>query len=126
MYKLTISKLTDKPVTNWTISAKCEADQEGADPNIFVFHAKPDGDTFANIASLHDMNSLPVGTPTEIVNDNGKKEFIPFYRRSEVTLDFCNSLIAAHFVDIVRFDTKLLVREYKAAENLREEEILVV
>ena len=72
------------------------------------------------------MNSLPVGAPTEIVNDDGKKEFIPFYRLPEVTLDFCNSLIAAHFVDIVRFDTKLLVREYKAAENLKEEEILVV
>lgn len=126
MYKLTISKLTSKPVTNWTVSAKCEANQEGADPNIFVFHAKPDGDTYANVASLYDMNSLPVGAPTEIVNDDGNTEFIPFYRLPEVTLDFCNGLIAAHFVDVVKFDIKLLVREYKAAENLKEEEILVV
>lgn len=126
MYKITISKLTSKPITNWTVSVKCEADQEGADPNIFVFHAKPNGDTYANVASLYDMNSLPVGAPTEIVNDNGEVEQIPFYRLPEVTLDFCNGLLAAHFVDVVRFDTKLLVREYKAAENLKEEEILVV
>ena len=126
MYKITISKLTSKPVTNWTVSVKCEADQEGADPNIFVFHAKPNGDTYANVASLYDMNSLPVGAPTEIVNDDGEVEQIPFYRLPEVTLDFCNGLLAAHFVDVVRFDTKLLVREYKAAENLKEEEILVV
>lgn len=126
MYKITISKLTSKPITNWTISVKCEADQEGADPNIFVFHAKPNGDTYANVASLQDMNSLPIGGPTEIVNDDGKVEQIPFYRLPEVTLDFCNGLLAAHFVDVVRFDTKLLVREYKAAENLKEEEILVV
>lgn len=126
MYKITISKLTSKPITNWTVSVKCEADQEGADPNIFVFHAKPNGDTYANVASLYDMNSLPVGAPTEIVNDDGEVEQIPFYRLPEVTLDFCNGLLAAHFVDVVRFDTKLLVREYKAAENLKEEEILVV
>ena len=126
MYKITISKLTSKPITNWTVSVKCEANQEGADPNIFVFHAKPNGDTYANVASLQDMNSLPVGEPTEIVNDDGKVEQIPFYRLPEVTLDFCNGLLAAHFVDVVRFDTKLLVREYKAAENLKEEEILVV
>ena len=126
MYKITISKLTSKQVTNSTVSVKCEADQEGADPNIFVFHAKPNGDTYANVASLYDMNSLPVGAPTEIVNDDGELEYIPFYRLPEVTLDFCNGLLAAHFVDVVRFDTKLLVREYKAAENLKEEEILVV
>ena len=78
MYKLTISKQTDQPKTNWTISAKCEATEEGADPNIFVFHAKPDGDTYSNVASLADMNSFPIGAPTKIVNELGWKPSRPF------------------------------------------------
>lgn len=126
MYKLTISKLTKTPRTNWTISAKCEANEEGADPNIFVFHAKPNGDTYANVASLNDMNTLPVGGPTEIINDDGSKEYIPFYRLPEVTLDFCNGVLASHFVDIVNIDSKMLVREYKAARKLREDQTIEI
>lgn len=126
MYKLTISKLTNTPITNWTISAKCEANEEGADPNIFVFHAKPNGDTYANVASLNDMNTLPVGGPTEIINDDGSKEYIPFYRLPEVTLDFCNALLAQRFVHIVNIDSKMLVREYKAARKLREDQTIEI
>lgn len=126
MYKLTISKLTNTPKTNWTISAKCEANEEGTDPNIFVFHAKPNGDTYANVASLNDMNTLPVGGPTEIINDDGSKEYIPFYRLPEVTLDFCNALLAQRFVNIVNIDSRMLVREYKAARKLREDQTIEI
>lgn len=126
MYKLTISKLMDEPKTNWTISAKCEANEENADPNIFVFHSKPDGDTYSNVASLADMNSLPIGAPTEITNDDGTTDYIPFYRLPEVTLDFCNGLLAAHFVNIINIDSKLLVREYEAARKLKEEQIIEI
>ena len=126
MYKLTISKQMDQPKTNWTISAKCEAIEEGADPNIFVFHAKPDGDTYSNVASLADMNSLPIGAPTKIVNDDGTVDNIPFYRLPEVTLDFCNGLLAAHFVDILNIDSKLLVREYKAARKLADVQVIEI
>lgn len=116
----------DEPKTNWTISAKCEATEENVDPNIFVFHSKPDGDTYSNVASLADMNSLPIGAPTKITNDDDTIDYIPFYRMPEVTLDFCNGILAAHFVDIINIDSKLLVREYKAARKLKEEQIIEI
>jgi hypothetical protein len=72
------------------------------------------------------MNSLPIGAPTKIVNDDGTTDNIPFYRLPEVTLDFCNGLLAAHFVDIVNIDSKLLVREYKAARKLVDVQVIEI
>lgn len=129
MYKIIISELNSDPNkfhTNWSITAKCEANEEGADPNVFVFHAKPEGDTYSNVASLYDMNSLPVGAPTEIINDDGKTEYIPYYRLPEVTLDFCNTLDAERFVAIVKYDTRLLVKEYQAARKLTKTQEVII
>lgn len=129
MYKITISKISHNEEdfhTNWSINVKCKADEQDADPNVFVFHARPSGDTYSNVASLHDMNSIPVNSDTTIVNDDGKVENIPYYRTNEVTLDFCNTIDAAHFVDIVKYDIQLLVKEYKAARKLIETQEVVI
>lgn len=129
MYKITVSKISHDEKqfhTNWTIKVTCKADEEGADPNIFVFHSKPSGDTYSNVASLHDMNSIPVDAPQTITNDDGSVDNIPYYRLSEVALDFCNTIDAARFVDIVMYDARLLVKEYKAARKLTETQEVVI
>lgn len=130
MYKLIISELKkskEQFVTNWTVDVKCEAMTDEADPNIFVFHAREDGDTYSNVASLYDMNTLPIGEPIQVINDNGEVRSIPFYRLDSVTMDFCNTTEADRFINhILKFDTKLLVNEYKAARNLQRYEEVVI
>lgn len=130
MYKLIISELKqskDQFITNWTVDVKCEALQDDADPNIFVFHAREDGDTYSNVASLYDMNTLPIGEPIQVINDNGEVRSIPFYRMDSVTMDFCNTTEAERFINhILKFDTRLLVNEYKAARNLQKQEEVVI
>lgn len=129
MYKITVSKLNSDPTTfrtNWTIKITCESTEEGIDNNVFVFHARPDGDTYSNVASLYDMNSLPVGGPTNIINDDGTEQQIPYYRMPEVTLDFCNTTDSLRFIDIVTFDLRLLVKEYKAANELKDEQTIII
>jgi hypothetical protein len=66
------------------------------------------------------MNSIPVDAPQTITNDDGSVDNIPYYRLSEVALDFCNTIDAARFVDIVMYDARLLVKEYKAARKLTD------
>ena len=130
MYKLIISQLKQNKKdfhTNWTVDVKCEAMQDDADPNIFVFHAREDGDTYSNIASLYDMNTLPIAEPVQVINDDGEIRSIPFYRLDSVTMDFCNTTEADRFINhILKHDTKLLVNEYKAARNLQRYEEVVI
>lgn len=125
MYTLTISELRPSscPQTAWSLEVICEANKEGADPNIFVYHAKPDGDTYSNVASLQDMNSL-TQEPHEIVNEEGNTQYIPYYRTNKVTLDFYNASEAARFKRLVEYDTRLLVKEYEDSRSLQTVEVI--
>lgn len=127
MYKLTISELkpSSLPQTAWSLQVKCEADSEEYDPNIFVYHAKLNGDTYSNVASLQDMNSLSLA-PGDIINDDGTTQYIPYYRKDTVTLDFYNASEADRFRRLVEYDTRLLVKEYIDSRNLVTETIIYI
>lgn len=129
MYKVTRKTISLKQEQdcrhNWPIAVTVEALEEGADPNVFVYHADTDpssgkGDTFSNVASKQDMDIIPVETPEYMPEENPQENYIPFYRTNYVELDCYNVEEAARIWRIIQYDISALVREYKAWETLNE------
>lgn len=114
---------------NWTIEITAESDDPELDSRIFVFHAAEDddpiqGDMFSNVASLQDMNIIPADAPTTLENEDGTENLIPFYRLSKVTFDCYTADEAERIWRVVKLDTQNLLREYKAARNMQNEEVV--
>lgn len=111
---------------NWPIRVTAESTVPGLDDNIFVYHAADpndpiQGDEFSNVASLQDMESLPVGAPTPVDGDL-TEDYVPFYRTNSVELD-CHNLVEMERVwSIIKRDASTLVHEYKASLTLKESE----
>lgn len=111
---------------NWPIKVTAVSEIEDLDSNIFVYHAAdPDdpiqGDTFSNVASLQDMESLPVGAPTSVDGDN-TEDYVPYYRTDSVELN-CHNLVDMNRIwTIIKRDTSSLVREYKFSIELKADE----
>ena len=111
---------------NWPIRVTAESTVPGLDANIFVYHAADpndpiQGDEFSNVASLQDMESLPVGAPTPVDGDL-TENYVPFYRTNSVELD-CHNLVEMERVwSIIKRDTSTLVHEYRASLTLKESE----
>ena len=115
---------------NWPIRVVAESTYEGLDSNIFVYHAADpndpiQGDEFSNVASLQDMESLPVGAPTPVDGDL-TENYVPFYRTNSVELNCYTMEEAERVWRIIKRDTASLVREYKASINLKATEIYTV
>lgn len=96
------------------------------DVNIFVYHACVDGDPyhgdlFSNVASIQDMQSLPVGAPVGVDSDPNHN-YVPFYRTDSVELYFHNLDVAERAWRIIKHDTAMLAREYYKARNLKKAE----
>lgn len=111
---------------NWPIKVTAESTLDGLDANIFVYHAADpndpiQGDEFSNVASLQDMESLPVGAPASVEGDL-TENYVPFYRTNSVELDCYNLIEMERVWTIIKRDTASLVREYKASISLKEEE----
>lgn len=115
---------------NWPIKVTAESDIDGLDSNIFVYHAADEndpieGDTFSNVASLQDMESLPIGAPAEVEGDI-TEDYVPYYRTNEVELNCHNLNDAARIWSVIKRDAALLVREYKKSINLTEAEEYII
>lgn len=111
---------------NWPLKITAESTIPGLDSNIFVFHAADDadpvqGDTFSNVASLQDMESLPTDAPTYVEGD-ATEDFVPFYRVHELILDFYNLDELNRAWSIIKKDTDALVKEYRLYNKLKTTE----
>lgn len=140
MYKLirkNIQLVQNNPCRhNWILSVTAEAESEDADPNIFVYHAGDQqdtstglvhGDTFNNVASLQDMDVLPVGAPEEVEDATMQKdEFIPFYRLNTVELNCYNVDEANKKWRIIQAHVHMLVKEYEAWDKLKTVEEVII
>lgn len=115
---------------NWPIRVIAESTIPELDSNIFVYHAADpndpiQGDEFSNVASLQDMESLPIGAPTPVEGDL-TENYVPFYRTNSVELN-CYTMDEAERVwTIIKRDAASLLREYKASINLKEVETYTV
>ena len=108
---------------NWSVTFTAESTFTDMDSSIFVFQATDDndpieGDRFNNVASLADMDSLPKDAPADIEGDL-TENYVPFYRKSTVTLDFNNVNEADRAWTIIQLDSRNLVREYHNREKLK-------
>lgn len=79
------------------------------------------GDMFSNVASMHDMDSIAPDEPV-VLEEPVDPRFaaVPFYRVDTVEMNFLTADAAERAWRIICHDVRSLVREYKAAENLRE------
>lgn len=110
--------------------AESSEDPGDDDVNVFVYHAaEPDdpyhGDLFANVASLQDMESLPVGEPVVIEGMDEAENFFPFYRTSSIELHLHNLADAERVWSVIRHDVKMLVYEMWKAKHLKVAEEVV-
>lgn len=112
----------------WMMTVECTATDEGADNNIFVYHAVASddpvqGDKYDHVASLEQMFSLPVDAPTTVEGEYPTENYKPYYRKSTATLVFYNAVEMEHFWKVVKIDTAHLVAEYKALAKLEEKTV---
>lgn len=105
-------------------------DEVEIDTNVFVYHAaEPDdpyhGDLFSNVASMQDMESLPVGEPAVVEGMGEAENLFPFYRTSSVELHLHNLAEAERVWRVIRHDVKMLVYEMWKARHLKVAEEVV-
>lgn len=113
----------------WSMEVSAESDLPDLDANIFVYHAvepedPEESDSFSNVASLQDMNILPVDAPEALSDTLRRENFIPYYRKSSVVLDFYNASDMERAWKIMKLDVASLVREYYSSRNLHETEVV--
>lgn len=113
----------------WSMEVTAESDLPELDANIFVYHAvEPEdpeaADSFSNVASLQDMNIIPVDAPSSVLASPRRENFIPYYRKARVVLDFYNASDMERAWKIMKIDVASLVKEYYAARNLHETEVV--
>lgn len=113
----------------WSMEVTAESDLPDLDANIFVYHAvepedPEEADSFSNVASLQDMNIIPVDAPGTLEGAKLRENFIPYYRKASVVMDFYNAADMERAWRIMKIDTASLVREYYAARNLQETEVV--
>lgn len=118
----------------WTLSVTVEPDENNpdADPNVFVYNARKaarinDTDMFSNVASLYDMNTIPIGEDQALPEEPPTDDYIPYYRINTVTLDLPDAWTMEHCWRTIKLDIKLLIREYNSAHNLHveSEEVII-
>lgn len=135
IYNIKISKLNleyEHDRTNWRVRLKCEpATGSTYDTKIFVYHAVPEGDvaeadTFSNIASLVDMDTLPQDEPIILEGEAINQNTIPYYRLDYVELDFPNAELADKFLNKALYDIKRLVNEYDRADKYNVEQTVTI
>lgn len=113
----------------WSMEVTAVSDLPELDANIFVYHAvepedPEESDSFSNVASLQDMSIIPVDAPAQLPNTKLRENFIPYYRKSSVVMDFYNAADMERAWRIMKLDTDSLVREYYAARRMHETEVV--
>lgn len=103
---------------------------EPEDVKIFVYHASDDdnpyhGDLFSNVASASDMWNLPVDEPVGLYGTDPLDDYIPFYRTDSMELTFRTLEGANRAWEVIKHDTRMLVREFYKGRNLMVAEEVV-
>jgi hypothetical protein len=125
---LTFDAIDDNEIgkLSWPLRVSASSDVEGLDSNIFVFHAQSveaatPGDMCEAVASIVQMNELPVDEPTEI---DGFP--IPFYRKSEAEFHFHTSDALDEAIEIIKEDTASLLRAFRTFELIQEQQVVII
>jgi hypothetical protein len=99
---------------------------EGAPSAVFVYaRAKPGdplGDVFQCVASLAQIDELPLQAPTLV---DGVTQ-IPYYRTTEASFNFRTAEEAATAWGIIQTDVQSLLRNIEAAEALEVGSVLEI
>lgn len=108
---------------HWTLRIRVEAEDESVDPNICVFQKSasyaPDGkDTFYTVATLYDMETIPVVGTNEIEDEEPLMEQVPFYRTNEATIVCTNADVAEEIWETFKYRVRRLVREYESSARI--------
>lgn len=111
---------------SWPLRVTAVSETEGLDSNIFVYHAQSisnptPGDMCEAVASIVQMNELPVGAPSEI---DGQP--IPFYRKDTAEFHFHNSDALDDAIEIIKADTAALLRAFRAFELMQEQQVVTI
>lgn len=96
---------------------------DGDDAAIFVYQwrntTNTDGEfVFTNVASLQDMNTIPVAEAPVPADGGGWQDSIPFMRTTEVTLDHYNLNDLEVTWHWMKQQVADLRKEYRAARKL--------
>jgi hypothetical protein len=122
--KTALSEITYKQQHAWSFSVNAVSDPADLGNEIFVMHegaGVDGGDVFSCIASLPQMDELPVDAPVAVDG-----ETIPFYRVGDITFTAFNADELEELWQKILLDVQLLVDNYKAQQNLTESTTTVI
>lgn len=102
----------------WPLIINAESTRVGLDSEIFVYHAAYGddsylGDVFECVASVQQMNELPVGSAVE-----EHDKLIPYYRRADVTFYASSAKEADDLWEDIKSDVDDLVLSWQALNDL--------
>lgn len=111
---------------SWPLRVSASSNEEGLDSNIFVFHAQSmegasAGDMCEAVASIVQMNELPIDNPTTI---DGAP--IPFYRKSSAEFHFHTSDALNEAIEIIKEDTASLLRAFRTFNLIQEQQVVTI
>lgn len=125
---LTFEAIADPEIAkpSWPLRVTAVSGIEGLDSNIFVFHAQlPDaasaGDMCEAVASIIQMNELPVDAPTEIDGNP-----IPFYRKDSAEFHFHTSDALDEAIEIIKEDVASLIRSFNTFALIQEQQVVLI
>ena len=125
---LTFEAIDDNEIgkLSWPLRVSASSDEEGLDSNIFVFHAQSTegastGDMCETVASIVQMNELPIDAPAEIDG-----EPIPFYRKSSAEFHFHNSDALDEAIEIIKEDTASLLRSFRTFNLIQTQQVVTI
>jgi hypothetical protein len=124
--RLTFEAIAEPEIAknSWPLRVTALSTEPGLDSNIFVFHAQgtdapTTGDMCEAVASIVQMNELPIGAPTEI---DGLP--IPFYRKDSAEFHFHTSDALEEGMQIIKDDTQMLLRSFRTFNLIQEQEVV--
>lgn len=125
---LTFEAIDDAEIgkLSWPLRISALSTEEGLDSNIFVFHAQTiegasPGDMCESVASIVQMNELPIDEPTVIDGDP-----IPFYRKSSAEFHFHTSDALDDAIEIIKEDVASLLRAFRTFNLIQEQQVVTI
>jgi hypothetical protein len=120
-----IVKPSEDPVLKHVWKVRITAKGTGIESEVFVYHAAMDddpiqGDIFEAVASVPQMNELPIDNPATI--EGG--QVIPYYRKDVLEYDARSPDQAEYIWDSVQKDIGDLVENFNSAQNLTGVEVV--
>lgn len=127
---LTIEYLSPDNYLPGTVPMRVTAvsSEPGLESEIFVFHATSTtapwtGDQFETIASVVQMQELPVDAPAPATEDTPA---IPFYRKDVVEFVLYTMEELEDIWKIIKEETKLLIKQHRLADKIEQQETVTI